>query len=311
MPVPTFDKLLRPILVLSTKSPITRRDMSGAMIHHFNLSPEDTAARLASGGLTIRNRVGWAMTFLTKAKLIEKVAPRTYRASATAVDFLAQHPETISVADLEKIPGYEEAWEAGRQKRLEDSAVRGTGDAEAIDATATPEEIIERETSALNVVVRDKLLAAILGQSPEFFEKLVLEVLQAMGYGGKLATATEHLGQTGDEGIDGRINQDALGLDQILVQAKRYAANNPVGRPAIQAFVGSLAGQGVSKGIFITTSSFSEGARDYVARGSALKVVLIDGTQLVDFMLKHGIGTRVAHKYEVFEVDQNYFEEEE
>lgn len=309
MAIPTYDKLFRPILELAARESITRTTANDHVIRHFALTPAEMDQRLASGGTTIRNRTGWAMTFLTKASLIEKIAPKTYRATASGIEFLKRHPETITVADLERIPGYEEAWEAGRQKRLASSVNRAA--IPHSESSETPDEVIEREVKAVNAVIRERILKAVLDQSPAFFEKLVLEVLQAMGYGGKLASATEHLGQSGDEGIDGRINQDALGLDQILVQAKRYAPEHTVGRPAIQGFVGSLAGQGVTKGIFITTSSFAENAYDYVQRGSNLKVVLIDGETLVGLMLKHNIGARVAHKYEIYELDQNYFEEAE
>lgn len=311
MAIPTYEKLLRPILELASRQPITRNSANEEVIRQFKLTPAEADIRLASGGTTIRNRTGWAMTFLTKASLIEKIAPKTYRATNSGVEFLKKHPETITVANLEQVPGYEEAWEAGRQRRLASAASRPSSETPLPISSETPDEIIEREVTAVNAVVRDRILKAVLDQTPEFFEQLVLEVLQAMGYGGKLAAATEHLGQTGDEGIDGRINQDALGLDQILVQAKKYAPENTIGRPAIQGFVGSLAGQGVTKGVFITTSSFSKEARDYVQRGSNLKVVLIDGEMLVDLMLRHGIGSRVAHKYEIYELDQNYFEDGE
>lgn len=273
MAIPTYDKLFRPVLELASKEPITRRSANAEMIRQFKLSQSEIEQKLTSGGSMMANRTGWAMTFLTKAGLIEKVAPKTYRASRAGIEFLKKHPATIAVAHLEEIPGYEEAWEAGRQRR-QAAAISQTATPHP-ESSETPDEIIEREVKAVNAVVRERILKAVLDQSPEFFEKLVLEVLQAMGYGGKLAVATEHLGQTGDEGIDGRINQDALGLDQILVQAKRYSPENTVGRPAIQGFVGSLAGQGVTKGVFITTSSFAENAYDYVQRGSNLKVVLL------------------------------------
>jgi len=311
MAIPTYDKLFRPILDIAAREPITRTSANEQMVRLFKLTPAEMDQKLASGGSTMRNRTGWAMTFLTKAGLIEKVATKTYQATSRGREFLKTHPQVITVADLEQIPGYEEAWEAGRQKRQANAAVRSSPEISRASPSETPDEIIERQVNAVNAVVRDRLLKAVLDQSPEFFERLVLEVLQAMGYGGKLAVATEHLGQSGDEGIDGRINQDALGLDQILVQAKRYAPGNTVGRPAIQGFVGSLAGQGVNKGVFITTSSFADGAHDYVLRGSSLKVVLIDGEMLIDLMIKHGIGARVARKYEIHELDQNYFEEGE
>ncbi len=309
MPIPPFDKMFRPVLELASHEPITRTSANEAMTRLFKLTPAEIEEKLASGGSKMRNRTGWAMTFLTKAALIERVAPKTYRATSRGVEFLKAHPHGFTEVELRAIPGYEEAWEAGRQKRLANAANKPEADTVTQPLSETPEEIIEHQVKALNSIARERLLQAILDQSPEFFEHLVLEVLEAMGYGGKLAAATEHLGQSGDEGIDGRINQDALGLDQILVQAKRYAPDNVVGRPAIQGFVGSLAGQGVSKGVFITTSSFADGARDYVMRGSALKVVLIDGEMLIDLMLKHGIGCRVKQKYEVFEMDQNYFDE--
>lgn len=311
MAVPTYDKLLRPVLVLAARESISRKSANEEMIRQFNLTTEEIDQKLASGGSTIRNRTGWAMTFLTKASLIKKVAPRTYAATELGREYLKKHPAVITEADLREAPGYKEAWEAGRQKRRATSADRSENESSPPPSTETPDEVIEREINELNAVVGERLLEAVLAQSPEFFERLVLKVLQAMGYGGELAVATEHLGRSGDEGIDGRINQDPLGLDQILVQAKRYDPDNTIGRPTIQAFVGSLAGQGVTKGVFITTSSFAEGAREYVQRGSNLKVVLIDGEMLIDLMIKHGIGARVAHKYEIHEVDQNFFDEDE
>jgi restriction system protein len=131
------------------------------------------------------------------------------------------------------------------------------------------------------------------------------------GYGGSRADAAEHVGKSGDEGIDGRINQDPLGLDQILVQAKRYAPDRPIDRQTIQAFIGSMTGQGVTKGVFITTSSFNDNAREFVLRGAQTKVVLIDGDELLNLMLRHHIGVRVERHVELLELDQNYFSEDE
>jgi restriction system protein len=180
-----------------------------------------------------------------------------------------------------------------------------------IDATATPHEIIAREVAALRTDLRGRLLQAVVEQTPEFFERLVLDVLGAMGYGGNREDAAKHLGRTGDEGIDGQINQDALGLDQILVQAKRYSPDRPVGGQEIQAFIGSLSVRGVTKGVFLTTSRLTPKAREFVARGSTTKVVLVDGEMLVDLMLRHKIGVRTVETHEIQELDQNYFEEGE
>ncbi len=310
MAIPTYDKMLRPILDIATREPVTRRSATDAMIRHFSLTQQEIEQRIPSGASTvIGNRAGWAMTFLTKAGLVEKIAPKTYRASKRAEPFLSAHPQSITVPDLRELKGFEEAWEAGRAKRRENAKRVETGEPTPADATSTPQEIIAREVTALRSDLRERLLQTIVEQSPAFFERLVLDVLTAMGYGGSREDAAEHVGRSGDEGIDGRINQDSLGLDQILVQAKRYRPDRTVDRQQIQAFIGSLAGQGVTKGVFITTSSFAASAREFVARGSTTKVVLVDGQMLIDLMLRHGIGVRVIERHEIHELDQNYFEE--
>lgn len=310
MPIPTYDQLLRPLLELATQGDLSRRSGTEAMVQRFNLTPAEAEQRLPSGGATyIRNRVGWAMSFLTKGGLIAKIAPRTYRATDFGKEFLAKHPETIPVADLEAIPGWEEAWNTKAKRREAAAAADGPGAVAALNSTETPHERIARDVAALDIELRDRLLSTIVEQSPGFFEQLVLDVLLAMGYGGTKEDAAERLGRAGDEGIDGRINQDALGLDQILVQAKRYSPDHIVSRQQIQAFVGSLAGQGVSKGVFITTSSFAGTAQEFVQRGSPTKVVLVDGERLIDIMLEKNIGVRVVETHEIKEIDQNYFDE--
>lgn len=302
MPLPTFDQLLRPLLEIAARQDLTRRYAEPTMSDMAALSAEERNKKTASGATLIGLRVSWAMTFLTKAGFIEKVASRTYRATDAGREFLLSHPERIALKDLEALPGWKEAWKSSRRK----------GDTPAVpdlSPAATPIETIDSAVSQLHADVRGRLLDSILNQGPAFFERLVLDVLVRMGYGGSAEEAAEHLGRSGDEGIDGRINQDALGLDQILVQAKRYAPENVVSRQAIQAFIGSLAGQGVSKGIFITTSSFSTSAEEFVLRGSQTKIVLIDGPRLLDLMLDHKIGVRVERTVEVLDIDQNYFEE--
>lgn len=312
MAIPTYDKLMRPVLELAAKQPINRRTATEAMIVQHSLSADDLAQRLSGGDLTIHNRTGWAMTFLTKAGLIAKTAPKIYEATEAGRSFLATHAGPIRDADLKKIPGYQEAWAAGTAKRRQKESTTAEEPTLALaDSTSTPHEIISREVKSLEADFRGRLLQTIVEQTPLFFEQLVLDVLLAMGYGGSREDAAEHLGQSGDEGIDGRINQDALGLDQVLVQAKKYRPDRPVVRSEVQGFIGSLAGQGVTKGIFITTSTFVSSAYEFVARGSTTKIVLVDGKMLIDLMVRHGIGIRVAREYKLFEVDQNYFDEGE
>lgn len=297
--------MLCPILGLAVASPISRRSVAEAMAMHFKLSSEEQAEVTPSGGQTyVANRVGWAMTFLTKGGLIEKVAPKQYRATPKGEAFLSAHPAVITIRDLKAIDGWEEAWKSGKRSRESVERVE--------EKTAqTPQEALDEAVVELHDDLRSRLMESIQNQSPAFFEQLVLDVLVAMGYGGSRSEAAEHVGRTGDEGIDGRINQDPLGLDQIFVQAKRYRTDRVVDRQSIQAFVGSLSGQGITKGIFITTSSFAATAREFVQRGANTKIVLIDGEALIEFMMRHKIGVRVQRAVELLDLDQNYFEDEE
>jgi restriction system protein len=295
---------------MAAEQPITRISATEAMTQQFSLSPEESSVRIPSGASTvIRSRTGWAMTFLTKGGLIEKIAPKTYRATSKGIELRSQRPNGVTLQDLRALKGWEEAWHPTKREGGD-----ATGDANRPEVgaeTTTPAEALDAALKTINADVKSRLLDAILAQSPTFFEQLVLDVLLAMGYGGSRSDAAEHLGKSGDEGVDGRINQDPLGLDQILVQAKRYAADRSIDRKTIQAFVGSMTGQGVTKGVFITTSSFNENAKEFVQRGSHTKVVLIDGSELVDLMLRHHIGVRVERNVEVLDIDQNYFNEYE
>ena len=304
MAIPTFDHFLRPILLLATKQDVTRHIAREAMCDEFQLSAEERNLKLPSGSATyVANRTGWAMTFLTKGGLIERVARKTYRATEAGQRFLAEHSNGFTAKDLERIPGWKQAWDTShKHKNSEPSEDHGY---------ENPKESIEAALVNQHDVVRSKLLEEILKQEPEFFERLVLDVLVKMGYGGSRQEAAMHLGRSGDEGIDGRINEDPLGLDQIMVQAKRYKPENIIDRKTIQAFIGSLAGQGVSKGIFITTSSYSETAQEFVQRGANTKIVLIDGKRLIDLMMQHRVGVRVERSFELLDIDQNYFDEED
>jgi restriction system protein len=305
MPIPTFDQMLRPILALAAAEPTTRRSATEAMSNLFALNEQERNATIPSGKATyVQHRTGWAMTDLTKSDLIERFQPKTYRATTRGISFLSEHPVSISVEDLATLPAFQ-AWKKTFKSKSEGPA------AEEPEATTTPLEALDNATSLLNADLRSRLLDAILKQTPTFFEQLVLDVLLKMGYGGSREDAALRLGKSGDEGIDGRINQDALGLDQIMVQAKRYKPDQAIDRKTIQAFIGSLAGQGVTKGVFITTSSFAQSAEEFVLRGSNTKVVLIDGSKLLELMMRHHIGVRVEKDIEILDLDQNYFSEEE
>ncbi len=174
----------------------------------------------------------------------------------------------------------------------------------------TPEEQIEKAFLTLQSALRTELLQRISQNTPGFFEELIVDLLVKMGYGGSRPDAAAQLGRSGDGGVDGVINEDRLGLDRVYVQAKRYAENNVVGRPAIQNFVGSLVGMGALKGVFVTTSKFSSDAIEY-ARHLRERVILIDGRRLAELMIEHGVGVRLNRAIEFKKIDEDYFDEEE
>jgi restriction system protein len=246
------------------------------------------------------------MTFLTKGQLIAKMVKGQYRITADGHRYLEEYPVEILVRDLRKQEGWKSAWKERKKHGDEPDEIDESAEQDA----ETPVELVDRGTLRLRDDLAERLLRMLLAQSATFFEHLVLDVLLAMGYGGSRESAAKHLGRSGDEGIDGRVNQDELGLDQIMVQAKRYAPDRPIDRQAVQAFIGSLAGQGVTKGIFITTSYFNENALEFVKRGANTKVVLVDGEHLIELMMRHHIGVRVERIVELLELDQNYFEDD-
>lgn len=304
MAIPTYNQLFRPLLELATRQELSRRSATEEMIKTFRLSPEEAAQLLPSGqSPTIRSRTGWAMTYLTKAGLIEKVTRGTYRLTDRGREFLTKYPQQISVSDLEAIPGFEEAWNTRARRR---EAVAISPDEAPGDKTSTPNERIETAFAELREALIGDLLAQLAKTDPFHFEQVVLDLLVAMGYGGSRREAASVTQRTGDEGIDGVINEDRLGLDVIYVQAKRWKAG--VGRREIQNFVGALAGKKANKGIFITTSEFHDNATHYV-EGLHQKVILIDGRRLAELMIEHNIGVAEEHAYRIKKIDSDYFEE--
>ena len=303
MPVPKFKQLFRPILALAKEQPITRRSATEAMASHFQLTPEERAERVPSGASTlVANRAGWTMTYLRKARLIEKVEKYTYRATQAGIDFLQLHPESFSISDLRTIEGFSDALK-GKGKSSKSKSPDASGNDP--EADKTPLERLEEAAATLEESLRSELLDQLAQVDPFRFEQVVLDVLTAMGYGGSLDAATVTQ-RSNDEGIDGIINEDRLGLDVIYVQAKRW--KNTVGRKEIQSFVGALAGKQAQKGVFITTSNFSDTAHDY-AKGVSQRVILIDGARLSQLMVEHDVGVSTSQTVRIKRIDSDYFEE--
>jgi len=301
MDIPKYNDLFRPVLALAEKENITRRSATKAIVEQFSLTEEEQALMIPSGGSTyIANRTGWAMTFLTKASLIKKVAKATYGITDLGREFLIKYPDEITKDHLKSIDGYLEAWE----KKSTAKSVKGN---QLPSSEFTPEELIEDAIETLNSNLKSELLDYLRDADPYFFEQIVIDVLVAMGYGGSRSEAAKVTRKSNDGGIDGIINEDRLGLDVIYVQAKRYKEQSNVGRNDVQNFVGALAGNQAHKGIFITTSDYADSAIEY-ARSVPQKVILINGSRLADLMIEHDVGVSSEKRIIIKKIDTDYFD---
>lgn len=297
---------MRPLLVeLEDGADRSIREIRDRLAEHFALTAEDLAEQIPSGrAKTFQNRVGWATTYLYRTGLIERPKRSVYRITRRGREVISANPHEVNLRTLSQFEEFSDF----RQSRADNKklvAGDGIGNDDASDlAGRTPEEQIEAAYRELRSALAADLLDRVRERSPDFFEQLVLDVLHAMGYGGAHDGAAARLGQSNDEGVDGVIREDELGLDLIYVQAKRWA--NTVGRPEIQKFFGALHGQRASKGVFITTSSFSKGAVQY-AEGVTPRVILVDGKDLARLMMDYDVGVTTAKAYRLKRVDLDYF----
>ena len=282
-----------------------RRTAVQKIAENYHFSEEIKNSRVKSGQTHIDNRAGWAMSSLVKAKFIEKHPSQkfTYQITNKGREYLFNHSGPITIEDLRKIEGYAQAWkEASRAKQ---AARSDSPKNENLDS-ATPSDLIEKAVEEIESSLRSELLEQMAKMDPYDFERLVIDLLFAMGYGGSREEAAQVTKKSNDEGIDGVINEDRLGLDVIYVQAKRWQGN--VGRKEIQSFVGALAGQQANKGVFITTSDFVQNALDY-AKSVSQKVILINGARLADLMIEHNIGVSTVRTIALKRIDSDYFED--
>jgi restriction system protein len=249
------------------------------------------------------NRLAWAKTYLKRAGLIEQPRRGIFLISPSGRQLLAEGPQKIDLRLLQEMPGYANTSDPPELTSASDSTA--LTDSALVDVT--PEEDLERAHAVLRRELAADLINNVKKCTPAFFESLVIQLLLKMGYGGSRQEAGRAVGRSGDGGIDGIINEDRLGLDAIYLQAKRW--DGTVGRPEIQKFVGALAGQRASKGVFITTSVFTQEAKEYAER-SQYRVVLIDGVRLSDLMIEHDLGVSVAATYQLKRIDSDFFDDE-
>ena len=307
MAVPDYQSVMLPLLRFAAEKgeEISTGEAVEFLAREFGLTDEDLKEMLPSGiQPTFVNRVGWASTYMKKAGLLEATRRGFYRITPRGRDLLKKQPKIINVKLLKQYPEF-----------VEFQQLKGTRSAEKLKdakepsdiSTATPSEALESAYENLRDELADELLAKLKKLSPSFFERVVVELLVKMGYGGSRVDAGKAIGKTGDGGIDGIIKEDRLGLDVVYIQAKRWE-NNPVGRPEVMQFAGALQAQKASKGIFITTSRFTDDARSYVSQIGS-KIVLVDGEQLTNLMIENDVGVSTISMYPVKKIDIDYFDE--
>ena len=306
MAIPTYDALMLPVLRHCADKAWTMRELAARISDDLGLTLEERAQQIPSGGsLLVSNRVHWAKTYLKKAGLLSQPARAVVEITPRGREFLTHNPAKIDSAQLQQFDEFRAF--LGKTE----GSVSGAGFSiivpPPVELSETPEEQITSASRALNESLRDALLTRVLEGTPAFFEKLIVDLLLAMGYGGSRNDAGEQLGGTGDGGVDGVIREDQLGLDRVYLQAKRYKPENTVGSETVQAFIGALVGRGAQKGVLITTSKFSKAAINAANQSGHLRLVLIDGDELTNLLIRFNVGVRIARAVEIKRVDLDYF----
>jgi len=284
---------------LTSGEVFSNADVINQISDEFGLTAEQRAELLPSGKQTIiKNRIGWAITYLKKAGLLQSPKRAHIQITELGQSVLAENPEKINVRFLKQFESFREFHTV--KPKTNDSV-------EEINQALpdTPDEQLQQAYQSLNQSLAEEVLENVKQVTPQAFEQLVVDLMIAMGYGGARKEAGQATQLTGDDGIDGIINEDKLGLDSIYLQAKRW--ENTVHRPEIDKFIGSLTRQGATKGVFITTSNFSQGAKDSV-NGLNLSVVLVDGQQLAELMIEYNLGVSIKETYQVKTLDSDYFD---
>lgn len=304
MPIPDYQTLMLPVLkILGDNQEHTNSEIVEKVSAQFNLTDEERNKILPSGGMTfIYNRTLWARTYLKKAGLIELPQRGLVKITEKGLKVLSQNPEKINKKFLEQFEDFSDWIENSK------SSISTNEETETVEESIkTPEEMISDSMHLLNKTLADDLMDKIAENSPMFFENLVAELLLKMGYGSTKQDILQNAGRSGDEGIDGIIKEDVLGLDKIYIQAKRWQGT--VGRPEIQKFAGALQMQNASKGIFITTSTFSKDATECINKFNS-NLVLIDGKKLTELMIRYNLGVSIKQVHEIKRIDEDFFLDE-
>jgi restriction system protein len=308
MAIPDYEQAMVPVLrVLETQSPCHRREITERVADAFQLTAEERQQLLPSGkARVISSRVGWALAYMKQAGLVTSPKRAIYTIADRGRKTLAERPDGIDSKYLDRFPEFLSFRTRTASADDAEDTVPQVQSSKPAGARQTPEDALESAYAELRRTVEAELLQTVKAGSPAFFESLVIDLLEKMGYGGSGAGAARAVGRSGDGGIDGLIDEDRLGLDVIYIQAKRWEGT--VGRPEIQKFAGALQGQRAKKGIFITTAKFSREAEEYVDRIDP-RIVLIDGARLARLMFDHNVGVSERSTFKVKQLDGDYFED--
>ena len=307
MAVPDYQTLMLPVLqALSDGAEIPIAEVRARVAIAKHLTDEDLREMPSSGRQPVfANRLSWAVIYMERAGLVERVRRAVYRVTAEGEQLLKREPERIDVKVLYTYPAFL-AWKstgtpsAGQTGSIEESN----------ESTDTPEEALERAAQQLRDALEFDMLDRVRKATPVFLEQVVIDLLISMGYGGGNAAMGRITRGSGDGGIDGTIREDTLGLDEVYVQAKKYADGNTVGEPELRNFAGAIDAAGTTKGVFVTTASFTRSAQNYVER-SPKRIVLIDGKELARLMVTHEVGVRTQICHEIKRIDEDYFSQED
>jgi len=304
MPLPTYDQFMLPLLKLAAEDGQVHSvaQLREQLAHRLAITPEQRAIRLPSGRQAIfDNRVGWASTYLRKAGLLSRPKRGYVQITPRGQEVLAQNPAAIDDLYLQRFEDFRQF-----KERSITEAQLSTDPTDIPSPTTTPEETISKAVGILDAELQDELLDKVKQLTPERFEGLVLKLLHAMGYGGSMKDV-EGVPRGPDGGIDGTIKEDKLGLDVIYIQAKRW--ENSVGREKVQAFQGALAGVGARKGVFLTTSTYTQQAIAYASQLRDSKIILIDGQKLAQLMIEHDVGVGIKETLHIKRIDEDFFTE--
>jgi restriction system protein len=303
--IPDFQTIMLPMLkLLEDGKPKSLNEVMKLLTSHFSLTEEHLKIQVPSKQMGLfRNRVGWTRSYLKKAGLIKYPDRGVYQITEVGKRFLNTNPKKLRKKQLEQFPDYQE-WRKTFSHSNDKTKVTTTTRTDE----QTPEEILATTIEELNNELASELLDKLKENSFQYFERFVVQLLQKMGYGDFSRDTSQHTGQTGDQGIDGIISQDRLGLENVYIQAKRFT-NNSVGSPEIRNFIGSLALQGVNKGVFLTTSRFSSSALQTAIDSKQQKIVLIDGKELSELAIEYNLGVQISDTIEIKKIDLDYFEE--